>query len=66
MIGQQGSCAHGRALTRIAITTTSEHAPQFALPRLRNGANLSARVYNTGATTSGGTFFASLDYAWGG
>ena len=37
-----------------------------SLPRLRNGANLTALVYNTGATTSGGTFFASLDYAWGG
>jgi hypothetical protein len=37
-----------------------------SLPRLRNGANLTALVYNTAATTSGGTFFASLDYAWGG
>lgn len=37
-----------------------------SLPRLRNGANLTALVYNTGATTSGGTFFMSLDYAWGG
>ena len=31
-----------------------------------DGANLTALVYNTGATTSGGTFFMSLDYAWGG
>jgi hypothetical protein len=37
-----------------------------SLPHLKNGANLTALVYNTGATTSGGTFFASLDYAWGG
>lgn len=37
-----------------------------SLPRLRNGANLTALVYNTAATTSGGTFFASADYAWGG
>ena len=37
-----------------------------SLPRLRNGANLTALVYNTGATTIGGTFFMSLDYAWGG
>lgn len=37
-----------------------------SLPLLRNGANLTALVYNTGATTSGGTFFMSLDYAWGG
>jgi hypothetical protein len=37
-----------------------------SLPRLRNGANLTALVYNTAATTSGGTFFASLDYAYGG
>lgn len=37
-----------------------------SLPRLRNGANLTALVYNTGATTSGGTFFMSFDYAWGG
>jgi hypothetical protein len=38
--------------------------PSF--PQLRNGANLTALVYNTGATTSGGTFFMSLDYGWGG
>lgn len=37
-----------------------------SLPQLKNGANLTALVYNTGATTSGGTFFASIDYAWGG
>ncbi len=37
-----------------------------SLPRLKNGANLTALVYNTAATTSGGTFFASLDYGWGG
>lgn len=37
-----------------------------SLPRLQNGANLTALVYNTAATTSGGTFFASADYAWGG
>ena len=37
-----------------------------SLPRLRNGANLTALIYNTGATTIGGTFFMSLDYAWGG
>ncbi len=37
-----------------------------SLPRLRNGANLTALVYNTAATTSGGTFFMSFDYAWGG
>lgn len=38
--------------------------PSF--PQLRNGANITALVYNTGATTSGGTFFMSLDYGWGG
>jgi hypothetical protein len=38
--------------------------PSF--PRLRNGANLTALVYNTGATTSGGTFFMAADYGWGG
>ena len=37
-----------------------------SMPRLKNGANLTALLYNTGATTSGGTFFASLDYGWGG
>jgi len=37
-----------------------------SLPRLRNGANLTAVVYNTSATTSGGTFFMSVDVAWGG
>ena len=37
-----------------------------SMPRLKNGANLTALVYNTAATTSGGTFFASLDYAYGG
>ena len=37
-----------------------------SLPRLRNGANLTALIYNTGATTIGGTFFMSLDFAWGG
>jgi hypothetical protein len=37
-----------------------------SLPRLKNGANLTALVYNTAATTSGGTFFASLDYGYGG
>lgn len=37
-----------------------------SLPRLKNGANLTALVYNTAATTSGGTFFASIDYAYGG
>lgn len=38
--------------------------PSF--PRLRNGQNLTALVYNTAATTSGGTFWLSADYAWGG
>lgn len=38
--------------------------PSF--PRLRNGANLTALFYNTAATTSGGTFFSALEYAWGG
>ena len=37
-----------------------------SMPQLRNGANLTALLYNTGATTSGGTFFSSLDYGWGG
>lgn len=37
-----------------------------SMPRLRNGANLSALVYNTGATSSGGTFYLSGDYGWGG
>lgn len=36
-----------------------------SLPRLRNGCNLVPLIYNTGATTSGGTFFASVDYAFG-
>ncbi len=35
-------------------------------PQRKDGANISFLVYNTGATTSGGTFFASGTYAWGG
>lgn len=37
-----------------------------SLPQLKNGANLTALLYNTAATTSGGTFFSSLDFGWGG
>jgi len=38
--------------------------PSF--PRLRDGCNLQFLVYNTGATTSGGTFYAAGQYGWGG
>ena len=37
--------------------------PSF--PRLRDGCNLQFLVYNTGATTSGGTFYASGQHGWG-
>lgn len=37
-----------------------------SMPQLKNGANLTALLYNTAATTSGGTFWSSLDYGWGG
>jgi hypothetical protein len=38
--------------------------PSF--PRLRNGCNLTALVYNTASTTAGGTFWMNVDYGWGG
>jgi len=38
--------------------------PSF--PKLRDGCNLQFLVFNTGATTSGGTFYASGQYGWGG
>ena len=38
--------------------------PSF--PRLKDGCNLSFLFFNTGATTSGGTFYASGLYSWGG
>jgi hypothetical protein len=38
--------------------------PSF--PRLRNGCNLTALVYNTASTSAGGTFWMSADYGWGG
>lgn len=37
-----------------------------SLPKLRNGANITFLVFSTGATTSGGTFYANFDYAFGG
>ena len=40
-----------------------------ALPsmhRIRDGANICYLVFQTGATTSGGTFMADFDYAYGG
>lgn len=37
-----------------------------SMPRLRNGCNLGFLFYQTGATTSGATFFFGGDYAWGG
>jgi hypothetical protein len=37
-----------------------------SMPRLRNGANVQFLIFATGATTSGGTFYANIDYAWGG
>ena len=37
-----------------------------SLPQLKNGCNLVPLIYNTGATSSGGTFFSSVDYAFGG
>lgn len=39
-------------------------SPSF--PRLRNGCNLQWLVFASGATTSGGTFYASGNYGWGG
>lgn len=38
--------------------------PSF--PRLPDGCNLQFLIFNTGATTSGGTFYASGQYGWGG
>lgn len=37
-----------------------------SLPRLKNGANVQFLAFATGATTSGGTFYANFDYGWGG
>lgn len=36
--------------------------PSF--PRIKNGANVHFLVYNTGATTSGGTFYAAGQHGW--
>ena len=36
-----------------------------SLPKLRNGANLQFLIFATGATTSAGTFYANVDYAYG-
>ena len=38
--------------------------PSF--PRIRDGANITFLIFNTGATTSGGTFYTTGSYAWGG
>lgn len=37
-----------------------------SMPRLRNGACIQFLCFATGATTSGGTFYANFDYGWGG
>lgn len=37
--------------------------PSF--PRVRDGANIQFLVFNTGATSSGATFYAAGQYAWG-
>lgn len=37
-----------------------------SLPRIRDGANLQFLMYQTGATTSGGTVYLDFDYAYGG
>lgn len=37
-----------------------------SLPRLRDGCNLQFLVFNTGATTSGGTVYCNAEYAYGG
>lgn len=37
--------------------------PSF--PKIPDGANIQFLVFNTGATTSGGTFYAAGQYAWG-
>ena len=39
-------------------------APSY--PRIRDGANIQFLVFQTGATTSGGTFMADINYAYGG
>lgn len=38
--------------------------PSF--PQIKDGANIQFLVFNTGATTSGGTFYAGGQYGWGG
>lgn len=35
-------------------------------PQIKDGANIQFLVFNTGATTSGGTFYAAGQYGWGG
>jgi hypothetical protein len=37
--------------------------PSF--PRIKDGANIQFLIFNTGATTSGGTFYAGGQFAWG-
>lgn len=37
-----------------------------SMPRLRNGANVTFLVFNTAATSAGGTFYANFDYGYGG
>jgi hypothetical protein len=37
-----------------------------SMPQLRNGCNLTFLFFQTGATTSGATFYLGGDYAWGG
>ena len=37
-----------------------------SLPRIRDGANIQFLLYQTGATTSGGTVLVDFDYAFGG
>lgn len=37
-----------------------------SMPQLKNGCNLGFLFFQTGATTSGATFYVGGDYAWGG
>lgn len=37
-----------------------------SLPQLKNGANPTFLLFNTGATTSGATIYSNIDYGWGG
>jgi hypothetical protein len=37
-----------------------------SLPRIRDGANIQFLLFQTGATTSGGTIMVDFDWAYGG